>query len=326
MKPGRKRLISGFSTSTVFDDVYRTIAQKLSHLIIPAINEAFGTHYNLRTDIAQLRNEHLELAGKIITDSIFRIGKTLYHLECQSTPDGTMAIRMFEYDFAIALEEARKGKSPYHVRFPLSAVIYLRQGVNATDTLSLEVEFPDQQSVTYKVPVLHVQQYSLKEIFEKDLWLFLPFYIMRYEKQFRAMEKDSGKREALLSELRQMTEKLAEYAKSIEQDSTYTDLMQLTKRIADYMLKEHPTIKKEANHIMGGKILELHSEKIFKKGRRSGLIDGRTKGRAEGRTEGEGRLSRLMSLLLKSGKTEEAIAATESEEIRKELYEKYGIV
>lgn len=325
----RKRTSHACPT-TIFDDVYRTIAQKLSCLIIPVVNETFGTHYNLHADLAQLRNEHLELAGKIITDSIFRIGKALYHLECQSTSDGTMAIRMFEYDFAIALEDARKGKSPYHVKFPLSAVIYLRQGAKPKNALSLDVEFPDKQTVTYRVPIIHVQEYSLAEIFEKELWLFLPFYIMRYEKQFTAMEKDQKKRQTMLAEIREMTANLDGYATTTASATIYTDLMELTKRIADYLLKEHPTTKKEVNHIMGGKILELHSEKIFKKGRRSGLLDGRAEGRAEGRAAGlaagEGRLSRLISILLDNGKTDEIRAATESEELRKELYEKYGIV
>jgi len=45
----------------------------------------------------------------------------------------------------------------------------------------------------------------------------------------------------------------------------------------------------------------------------------------EGRAEGENRLSRLMSYLLKNGKTEEAVAVTESESLREELYKKYGI-
>ena len=30
-----------------------------------------------------------------------------YHLECQSTPDGTMEIRMWEYDAQVALMEKR---------------------------------------------------------------------------------------------------------------------------------------------------------------------------------------------------------------------------
>ena len=44
-----------------------------------------------------------------------------------------------------------------------------------------------------------------------------------------------------------------------------------------------------------------------------------------GRAEGENRMSRLMSYLLKNGKTEEAVAVTESEALREELYKKYGI-
>jgi hypothetical protein len=44
-----------------------------------------------------------------------------------------------------------------------------------------------------------------------------------------------------------------------------------------------------------------------------------------GRAEGENRMSRLMAYLLKNGKNDEAMAATESETLRHELYEKYGI-
>ena len=59
-------------------------------------------------EIIQLRNEHHQENGEIITDSCLRIGRKLYHIECQSVDDTTMAIRMIEYDFAIALDSARK--------------------------------------------------------------------------------------------------------------------------------------------------------------------------------------------------------------------------
>lgn len=32
--------------STIFDDVFRTIAQKMPFLLIPLINEVFGTEYS----------------------------------------------------------------------------------------------------------------------------------------------------------------------------------------------------------------------------------------------------------------------------------------
>ena len=78
--------------STVFDDVFRTIAQKMSQLLIPLINEVFHTNYSEDEDFEQLRNEHYEKYGKIITDSIIRIGKHIYHLECQSEKDAEMVI------------------------------------------------------------------------------------------------------------------------------------------------------------------------------------------------------------------------------------------
>lgn len=272
--------------STIFDDVYRTIVQKLSFLIIPAINEAFGTHYDMRTDITQLRNEHLELAGKIITDSIFRIGKMLYHIECQSTPDGTIVLRMFEYGFAIALEAACKGKAPYRIRFPLSAVIYLRPDPKVDGALSMEVEFPNGQTITYKVPVISVQDCSLDYIFEKQLWLFIPFYIMRFQKDFKQMEKDREKRKSMLEELSKMDARLVEHTDKANLPGLYSNLMKFAQNVADHILKQQPKTKKEVRKIMGGKILELHTEKVLKKGKREGRKEGREEGRKEERQDG----------------------------------------
>lgn len=273
MATKRKSTSPPLKKTTIFDDVYRTIVQKLSFLIIPAINEAFSTHYDMRTDLTQLRNEHLELAGKIITDSIFRIGDMLYHIECQSTSDGTMALRMFQYDFAIALERASKEKSPYLVKFPMSAVIYLRPDKKMNGFLSLEVEFPNGQTVNYKVPVINVQDYSLDDIFSKWLWLFIPFYIMRFQKDFKKMEADREKRKAMLTELSAMNDRLSKYAEEKDLTNVYTDLMELSQKIASYLLEKQPKTKKEVRKIMGGKILELHSEKMIKKGKRAGRVE-----------------------------------------------------
>ena len=87
--------------STIFDDVFRTIAQKMPQLLIPLINEVFHTSYSEAEHFEQLRNEHYEKYGTIITDSIIRIDNRMYHLECQSTKDETMVIRMFDSIYAI---------------------------------------------------------------------------------------------------------------------------------------------------------------------------------------------------------------------------------
>lgn len=55
--------------------------------------------------IQHLINEHQTENGDRITDSCLSIRDKLYHIECQSTPDNTMVVRMVEYDFAIALSK-----------------------------------------------------------------------------------------------------------------------------------------------------------------------------------------------------------------------------
>ena len=96
------------TNNTIFDDVFRTMVEKMTYLVVPLINEVFHTVYPEDVKIVQLRNEHQLEDGEIITDSCLRIGDMLYHIECQSLDDETMAVRMVEYDFAIALEHRKK--------------------------------------------------------------------------------------------------------------------------------------------------------------------------------------------------------------------------
>ena len=103
------------NNNTIFDDVFRTMIEKIPQLAIPLINEVFQTSYPEDVEIIQLRNEHHQENGEIITDSCLRIGRKLYHIECQSVDDTTMAIRMIEYDFAIALDSARKYGRRYRI-------------------------------------------------------------------------------------------------------------------------------------------------------------------------------------------------------------------
>ena len=95
-------------SSTIFDDVFRTMLEKMPQLAVPLINEVFGTSYPEDVKIIQKRNEHQTQNGRIITDSHLLIANRIYHIECQSTDDSTMVIRMIEYDFAISLEQVQE--------------------------------------------------------------------------------------------------------------------------------------------------------------------------------------------------------------------------
>ena len=44
--------------NTTFDNVFRTMLEKMPELIVPVLNEIFGTNYPLDVPLEQLRNEH----------------------------------------------------------------------------------------------------------------------------------------------------------------------------------------------------------------------------------------------------------------------------
>ena len=53
-----------------------------------------------------------------------------------------------------------------------------------------------------------MQAFSLDEIFQKRLFLFLPFYILRYEKDCAAIEQDEVRLGKLLDEYKRMSDVL----------------------------------------------------------------------------------------------------------------------
>ena len=102
--------MANLTNNTIFDDVFRTMVEKMPELAVPLINEIFGTAYPEDIKIIQKRNEHQTRQGEIITDSQLLISEKIYHLECQSTQDSEMVVRMIEYDFSIGLETMEKEK------------------------------------------------------------------------------------------------------------------------------------------------------------------------------------------------------------------------
>lgn len=196
--------------NTIFDDVFRTMLEKMPVLIIPVINEVFHTSYTKKDEIVQYRNEHHLPSGGITTDSYFRISDKLYHFECQSTADSSMSIRMIEYDFSIALEEASKSGDMYEMNFPHSCVIYLRHNSHTPDQLKVKVNLPDKTAFVYQIPILKVQEYTRHDIFQKKLLFFLPFYIMRYEKSLNRIESDPALLAQMLLEFETIRKQLKE--------------------------------------------------------------------------------------------------------------------
>ena len=292
--------------NTIFDDVFRTMIEKMPYLAVPLINEVFHTSYPQDVPIIQLRNEHRQENGEIITDSCLKIGDKLYHIECQSTDDTTMAIRMIEYDFSIAVENAHKQGRRYRMDFPRSCVLYLRSGNNTPDFLGVEMALADGNIVLYQISTIKLETYTKDSIFEKNLLMLLPFYIMRYEKNIHEEIRTN-----LVKEL-----------SGADKAALYMDLNKLIIKIADYICQSEEVVRKGIGDVMGGKVLELESERLRAEGEKIGEIKGEIRGEAKG----EERLSILINRLILDGRSAEIQSVVTNAETRKRLYKEYGIL
>ena len=306
---------------TIFDDVFRTIAQKMPYLLIPLINEVFQTNYAEDIHFQQLRNEHYEKFGKIITDSILQIEDCTYHLECQSSLDGRMVIRMFEYDFSIALELAQKNNETFEIEFPQSCVLYIRNHRERSlpDYHEAIVKFADGQQILYRVPILRAQNYTVDSIFEKRLLILLPYHILRYESFLKNSGSNAKKLEQLLTDYQKINN-LLEHCTDDKKSTLYIDMITLIEKIADHIIpKDNENVRERLGDIMGGKILQLESERLLEKGQLLGEAKGRAAGQAEGRIQGqaEGRKTERIEAIqnmISLGLTKEKILTVYSEE------------
>ena len=97
----------------------------------------------------------------------------------------------------------------------------------------------------------------------------------------------------------------------------YTDLTKLIVKISDYIFREEEEIRKGLGDVMGGKVLELESERL--------KAEGRTEGEAIGQVQGETRLGSLITRLLQDQRTEEIPIVSTDAKRREQLYKEYNL-
>lgn len=65
------------------------------------------------------------------------------------------------------------------MRFPRSAVIYPEKNESLPESLRCRIIFQDGSQHDYLVPTVRIQSYSLQEIREKHLTVFIPYVLLR---------------------------------------------------------------------------------------------------------------------------------------------------
>lgn len=289
-------------TGTPYDDVFRTMLNDCSRFILPLLNEVFGENYDGTETIVFANDYHFQnkqdgAADKIITDASFKVikGETekKYHLECQSTIDNSMVLRFFEYDSQIALDDAtiekivgddggKKSDGVLTVTFPHSAVLYLRSNKNTGDVMTIRFVTPGGE-VKYDIPIIRMQSYSLEDIWEKEIYLLIPFYIFTHEANFPKYNEDEKLLQGLVDEFKEICvkmEELTHQGKMTELENRI--IVELSKKVVDNIARKYERIRKGVEGIMGGKVIETEAKKMYNRGISEGILLGEENGRSEG--------------------------------------------
>ena len=272
--------------NTPYDDVFRTLLTDCTELMIPVVNEIFHTHYTGKETICLLQNEHFikmpdGSEQERITDSSFEIiseetapiaqvQKKRYHIECQSTEDGTMIVRMFEYDTQLALENRALTSNTLTVQFPDSAIVSLRHTKNTPEEMIVKVLTPGGR-VSYTVPVLKVKRYTIHELFERKLFFLIPFHIFAYEKDFKELEENKKKLKQLEAEYASIRERL-EIACQMGDLNRYAKaaILDMSRKVIEHLAVKYKNVAKGVSRTMGGKVLNYEAKDILNRGRREG--------------------------------------------------------
>ncbi|MCI8300570.1 MAG: hypothetical protein HFI69_09495 [Lachnospiraceae bacterium] len=269
--------------ANIYDGAFRTILNDCRKLIIPIINEIFGETYTGEEEIQFFPNEHFidqqdEADKERITDTNFRIlGKVQkkYHIECESSlPDGRIAIRLFEYDAQIALDEGEVTEETLAVTFPNTAVLYLRNYRKTPDKMKYVIITPGG-TLQYDVPLMKVQSYSLDEIFEKGLLMLLPFYIFSHEKSFPEYNSNEQKLAELKAEYQIILKRLDELERrGVIGAFDKRTIIDLSGDVIKEIAQKYENVQKVVGDMMRGAMIETSARRILNQGISQGISQG----------------------------------------------------
>ncbi len=297
-------------SNTPYDDAFRTMYVECDELVLPLLNEAFHTHYNGSEKIIRLGNEHFDNRqggeeDKRITDAFLEVigeDRQNYHMECESGTDGSIIVRMFQYGAQLALVGSKIEAGELSVDFPNAAVLYLRSNSNTPDTMKIRINTPGG-SVSYGIPTMKMASYSLDEIFDKQLYFLIPFYIFNLEKELAVYNGNQKKLDELKALYIGIQKRLEQNVLDEKlQTVSWEVIRDLSNKVAQNLAFKYDNVRKGIGDIMGGKVLELEALQIRDAGRR----EGRQEGRREGIDEGQNALVKAIQML-KDGKSDQEI-------------------
>lgn len=200
-----------------------------------------------------------------------RIGGRTFLIECQTYEDGTMEIRIAEYAFLSARNNAEKEEDGYvHFRLPEYTVIYVKSSAATPTHTRIMVDFPGGVSIPYESKNIMMSDYTKEYIIEHRLYPCIPFYIARYERELAA----AGDISQVVSDLMYFQQEVTRLRLDNElDDAQYSDIIDFIRIIIRHITNGNPHEERLVS-MMGGTVFKTASEKDIEYGMAQGMAQG----------------------------------------------------
>ncbi|MCH5271275.1 MAG: hypothetical protein J1E83_11060 [Lachnospiraceae bacterium] len=245
----------------LWDEILKAIVSAMPTQLFPLFKEVYGREYPKDTSIVVLGLETSSFeedskkppSSTLMDIALLVAGTDYYHLECQMKNDNEMVIRMFAYDVRFAITHSKtmdKNTGEITLYFPHSVVIYPEKNDAIPDHLKCRVVFQDNSEHIYKIPTVKIQTYSLKEIKEKHLTLFIPYIILRLRPRIRS----DCKHPLTEKELTEFVEKVIlilkeESLNGYLTEREYRNYVRLFHFAVDRVLAKHSRLREEVSRM-----------------------------------------------------------------------------
>ena len=146
--------------------------------------------------------------------------------------------------------------------FPHTAVLCLRDTKKTPDRMLVQIEVPGD-SARYYVPIAKIVKYSIDEIFEKKLYILIPFYIFTYEADFDEYNTDKEKLAELHGKYQLIIDRLSELVE--KEEITAFDkktIVDITDDVVRELTRKYTKLQKEVGDLMSGAMLETEARRL----------------------------------------------------------------
>ncbi len=152
------------------------------------------------------------------------------------------------------------------VTFPNTAVLYLRTYKKTPNKMKYVIATPGG-TVQYNIPIIKMQDYSLDTIFEKRLFMLIPFYIFLYENNFLEYNSNIQKLQELKEDYQIILEKLDELERQ-EAIGAFDKrtIIELSGDVIQEIAQRYENVQKGIGDMMRGALIETEARTILNRG------------------------------------------------------------